>query len=192
MGRIYIIYKPKILSYLAILFFVIISCNYNFAYSKYVLDSSGTNSAYHTNQQSNAQILVSLGSVNNNLSQQVLSQAPSLAKIPLNYPNPFSFKKDKFTTISFFLNRNKNTSFIIDLYFYNIFGNLIKHLPVNSHNFDFRDTANSVFADKAFWHYSYSLSSKDFDYQVLAPGVYIYLIMYKGQLLGKGKLGVIP
>ena len=106
---------------------------------------------------------------------------------PLNYQNPFSFSEG--TIISFFLN-DVTDSLKFSISIFNIFGEKIKEIKLNSTDFN-KDITQDINGE-TFYNYKYSLESRDFDYKTLTPGVYFYIIQSNDFFIGKGKMGVIP
>jgi len=93
----------------------------------------------------------------------------------LNYPNPF--KADKGTTIGYVLSKSMD----VELKVFDMMGNLITSIERPAGAFGGLRGLNKI-----------SISSYNFGGTLLSAGVYFYLLMNQGKVLGKGKMAVIP
>ncbi|NDC82641.1 T9SS C-terminal target domain-containing protein [bacterium] len=98
-----------------------------------------------------------------------------LKKAPLNYPNPF--RKSDGTTIYYSL----DGSFDLDVLLFDMLGNQISKLSLTAGQRGALQGPNKL-----------SLSDFGISGTDLAAGVYFYLFMNNGVVLGKGKMAVIP
>lgn len=101
--------------------------------------------------------------------------APSITNKPLNYPNPF--KKNESTSIYY----NLSKSMDIELRIYDMMANEISKLVRNAGLKGASIGPNKI-----------GLSDFGIDARDLSAGVYFYIIMNNGVILGKGKMAVIP
>lgn len=93
---------------------------------------------------------------------------------PLNYPNPFSLRRDGGTEIGFRMSKAVE----VEVRVYDTFANEI-----------FRDTMTTNDANK---YSTILLNSTSFGVADLSSGIYYYVVIYEGKVLGKGKMAVIP
>ena len=98
-----------------------------------------------------------------------------MARQPLNYPNPFQLKNG--TTIGYKL--TKDTDIKIEIY--NAFGHkiLTKNIKAGANG------------GSAIQYNRVKISYSDFKYD-LPAGPYFYTILSGGELLGKGRMAIIP
>jgi len=93
----------------------------------------------------------------------------------LNYPNPF--KSDRGTTVGYVLSKSMD----VELKVFDMMGNLITSIERPAGSFGGLRGLNKI-----------SISSYNFGGTLLSAGVYFYLLMNQGKVLGKGKMAVIP
>ena len=93
----------------------------------------------------------------------------------LNFPNPFPAKTG--TTIGYFLSKNMN----IELKIFDMMGNLVSSIEKPAGSLGGMQGMNKV-----------SIGSSNFEEMLLSAGVYFYLLIHDGKVLGKGKMAVIP
>lgn len=103
------------------------------------------------------------------------TQSVGMPNKPLNYPNPFQLKNG--TTIGY--NLTKDTDIKIEIY--NAFGHKILTKNVKA-------GANGGSATE---YNRVRISYSDFNYD-LPAGPYFYTILSAGELLGKGRMAIIP
>jgi len=103
--------------------------------------------------------------------------APALIGRVLNFPNPFSFSADGKTEIGYRLSADMD----IEIRIYNLVGQEMANwrIPAGEEGGD--DRYNKVTIDRA-----------TFNGRALSAGVYYYVLIYQGQILGKGKMMVVP
>jgi hypothetical protein len=106
---------------------------------------------------------------------EVAAESLSISDKPLNYPNPFQLKTG--TTIGYKLTQDSD----IKIEIYNSFGHkiLTKNISAGSDG----GTASQ--------YNRVPITYEDFDYD-LAAGAYFYTIIANNQLLGKGRMAIIP
>lgn len=92
----------------------------------------------------------------------------------LNYPNPFTFSDG--TTIQYSLSQAAT----ITLQIYDMQGN-----PVYNQTFEANDNGGAQ-------ENEISLGNADFSGTSLNAGIYFYLLLNEGSVLGKGKMAVLP
>lgn len=94
---------------------------------------------------------------------------------PLNYPNPFRLKEG--TTLGYRLSKNMD----IEIRIYDMRANEIFKEVLPAGTAGAQGTYNTLFIDPETFYYS-----------DLSAGIYFFLIMNEGKVLGKGKMAVIP
>lgn len=95
----------------------------------------------------------------------------------LNYPNPFTM--DEGTLVGYYLSKSMDTTLKI----YDMYGSEI-------YSEDFKAGENGGYAPEEGYN-RIILDKASFGGQELKTGVYIYLLIYDGEVLGKGKMAVI-
>jgi hypothetical protein len=93
----------------------------------------------------------------------------------LNYPNPF--RADKGTTIGYVLSKSMD----VELKVFDMMGNLVTSIQRPAGAWGGLRGLNKI-----------PISSYDFGGTLLSAGVYFYLLISDGNVLGKGKMAVIP
>ena len=93
----------------------------------------------------------------------------------LNFPNPFPAERG--TTIGYVLSKNMD----IELKIFDMMGNLVSSIEKPAGSLGGMQGMNKV-----------SIGSSNFEGMLLSAGVYFYLLIHDGKVLGKGKMAVIP
>ena len=95
----------------------------------------------------------------------------------LNYPNPYSINDDRKTTIVYKLSKQMT----IDIEFYDMQANRIFQKTLLKGN-------NGTFKGLNY----VEIGNETFDNTELAAGVYFYYVIHNEEVLGKGKMAVVP
>lgn len=103
-----------------------------------------------------------------------LTEATLQGKV-LNYPNPFQATVG--TTIGYTLSKNMD----VELKFFDMMGNMIGSIEKPAGSLGGLRGLNKV-----------PIASNQFGGTLLSAGVYFYLLLHQGKVLGKGKMAVIP
>ena len=93
----------------------------------------------------------------------------------LNFPNPFQAESG--TTIGYVLSKNMD----VELKIFDMMGNLVSSIEKPAGALGGLRGINKV-----------PISSSNFGGTILSAGVYFYLLINDGKILGKGKMAVIP
>jgi hypothetical protein len=93
----------------------------------------------------------------------------------LNYPNPF--KSDRGTTVGYVLSKSMD----VELKIFDMMGNLLTSIEKPAGALGGLRGLNKI-----------AVNSQNFGGTLLSAGVYFYLLMSDGKILGKGKMAVIP